>query len=761
MDRTRLERAQWIADKGISVFIVNANSKRPLGGHSWMSRHTTDPQQIADWFDMEPDCNYGVWLRDHYAVIDLDVKHDTDGTSGITAFEEICVENGIEDFLMELDTLTIHTPSGGYHLYFRTPFKVANKNTFPNLIDVRGAVGYVVGPGSRIGAGEYEVMNEDAPIMDVPEFLLQYLTSPGYKDPNHHVPLIELDQAENIAQAEEWIKDQPPAIEGEEGDFHTFKTVCSMRDFGITEGEALRILCECGWNAKCEPPWDAAHLEIKVKNSYEYAENRPGVKAVTYERAKLMMGRPAGGWASVLTDEQFAAMGRPKTVEELGRGRLELVAGTDVSPEDDVPEDVGEDEDPLAEFRSNDQFWYGIEDFAAIEQVREYLVKGWLIAHGVTALLAKRGTGKSTIALDLAMHIAKDIPWWGIDTMKGWKVIYICGEDDEGMILNVRAWAQYEDRGLPHNDRFRVAKGIIKMTDKALLGVRLEEMKEWADGERCLVILDTWARATSGYSSNTQEEMDTAYENAELVANTLKGPMLACFHPPKDGRMTIRGSAVQEDASSGIWELEKETDCVRLTIGRAKGKGEGNYRKFKLEPLDLTDTDEDGAILTDVYGDVLQGLVPINFAGTESEGTSNHQAQQRSERYSWARAVIGALEVYPSQNPGVEKCSNTISGIAKFLTGMWVNRGRTESDIEQAFVAEWMDGIREHDLMSGVNRPGQDQTVVRTLDTMFLNEHADHNTVIVGRYTLTVKKKGTTQNKYHFVIGEAETGKQE
>jgi len=752
MSRTRLEWACWIASKGIRAFIVNVDNKKPLGGNSWYARSSTDPQQIADWFDMTPNCNYGLWLGDDYVVIDLDVKHDTDGMTGITNFEAICAKNGIDNFLLEINTLMVETPSGGYHLYFKTPRKCANKNTFPNQIDVRGAIGFVVGPGCvtdekylGCSTGEYTVVDEDVPIMDIPEFLLEYLVTPGYKDPNHNVPVVEMDLPENITQAEEWIKDQPPAIEGESGDQHTYDTICWMRDFGVSEGEALRILCEGGWNSKCVPPWEAEHLEVKIKNSYAFGQNRPGVKAVTYERDKLMSGRPAGGWASVLSDEQFAAMGVPKTVEELGKAHLALVAGTDMDPEDAVPEDVGEDDDPLAEFRSNDQFWYGIEDFAAIEQVREYLVKGWLIAHGVTALLAKRGTGKSTIALDLAMHLANDMDWWGTPIMTGWKVIYICGEDDEGMILNVRAWAQHEDRGLPPNDRFLVAKGIVKMTDKNVLGVRLEEMKEWVgQGERCLVILDTWARATSGASSNTQEEMDTAYENAELVANALNGPMLACFHPPKDGRMTIRGSAVQEDASSGIWELEKETDGVRLTIGRAKGKGEGNYLKFKLEPTDLPGED--------IYGDSLQGLVPVNFAGTVDESKPDHLAQQRTARHSWARAVIGALEVYPSENPGMEKCSNTISGVAKFLASMWVNRGRTESDIEQAFVAEWMDGIQEHDLMSGVNRAGQDGAVARTLDTMFLNANADHNTVIVGDYTLMIEKGNT---KFKFVIGKA------
>jgi hypothetical protein len=734
-----------MASKGITAFIVDANSKRPLGGNSWYVRNTTEPQQLADWFEETPDCNYGLWLGKEYVVIDLDVKHDTAGVSGIAAFEAICAENGIENFLLEFETLMVKTPSGGYHLYFKTPQPCANKNEFPNLIDVRGAVGYVVGPGSGIKAGEWEVVDPDMPIMDIPEFLLDYLVTPGIKDPNHEVPLIELDQEENIQQAINWLRDAASAVEGENGDDHTYNICCYLRDFGISETEALHLLSESKWNARCEPPWDLDHLAVKIKNSYAFGQNRPGCKAVTYERVKLMAGRPAGGWGAQITDEQVAAMFSTK--------KLSLVVdNTAPDPEDDeVPTDVRDDDaDPMAEFASEEQLWYGIQDFAAIDKVREYLVKGWLIAHGITALLAKRGTGKSTVALDLACHLAKDMDWWGIPTMRNWKVIYICGEDDEGMILNVRAWAKYNSRGLPANDRFLVAKDIIKMTNKTELSVRLREMREWADGARCLIILDTWARATSGYSSNTQEEMDVAYENAEMVAAALMGPMIACFHPPKDGRMTIRGSAVQEDASSGIWVLEEGTDGIKLTIERAKGKGKGKYRIFEIKTVELSGKDS--------YGDKLEGIVPVKKGGTEDEGKTDYLERKMNQRRAWAKAIIGCLADYPLRNPDVEKTSNDITNIAKFLTTMWVTRN---DDVEAAaFAADWMDLIDEESQMVSVTNDSQHQQVRVRLDKEFM-QSPDTQAVVIDNYVLKVKKKEGTKKTYHFVITATSAGHEE
>ena len=306
----------------------------------------------------------------------------------------------------------------------------------------------------------------------------------------------------------------------------------------------------------------------------------------------------------------------------------------------EVHEDVIDEED-LEVANDDDQFWYDVNEFKVIERVREYIVKGWLIAHGVTALLAKRGTGKSTVALDLSYHLACDMDWWGLPTMKDWCIIYICGEDDEGMILNCRAWEQKHERTV-EADRFLVAKGIIKLTAVQELERRLEEMKEWARGRRCVVILDTWARATSGHSSNAQEEMDMAYENAEAVAEALNGPMIACFHPPKNGReLTIRGSAVQEDASSGIWNLEKMEDGILLTIQRAKGKGEGNWRKFRFEKVMLPGVD--------FYGDPLEGIVPIKVGGQETDTTTWIEQQRAAakkadiERVAYANTVLDVV----------------------------------------------------------------------------------------------------------------------
>jgi hypothetical protein len=244
--------------------------------------------------------------------------------------------------------------------------------------------------------------------------------------------------------------------------------------------------------------------------------------------------------------------------------------------------------------------------------------------------------------------------------------------------------------------------------------------------------------------------MDIAYENAERVAAVLMGPMIACFHPPKDGRMTIRGSAVQEDASSGIWELTETPDGIKLTIGRAKGKGRGNYRNFRLEPLDLEGTD--------FYGDKLQGIVPVKFGGTEDEGKTDYMERKVNQRRAWAKAIIGCLEVFPSENPKIEKCSNTVSGIAKFLLGMWEERG---NDLDATgFCDDWMDELGEHGCLTAITSAGQWKQVSTRLESEFM-QSTDTQPVVVGQYTLRVEKSPGTKKKLIFVVGATKDGIEE
>lgn len=123
-----------------------------LPGHG-VHDATTDPDRIRALFAVAPwATGYGIacgLAPYHLMGVDLDVKH---GYDGVTALRGLAETQG---FAVPR-TVTVLTPSGGRHLWFTAPGPVPNSvGRLGPGIDVRGAGGYVVGPGSRTVAGRY------------------------------------------------------------------------------------------------------------------------------------------------------------------------------------------------------------------------------------------------------------------------------------------------------------------------------------------------------------------------------------------------------------------------------------------------------------------------------------------------------------------------------------------------------------------------------------------------------------------------------
>jgi len=116
---------------------------------------TTDPARIRALFAAAPwSTGYGIacGLAPHHLIgIDLDTKGDTDSTAALR-------ELALRHLFTIPPTVVVLTPSGGRHLWLTGPADVVVPNSASRLapgIDIRGAGGYLVGPGSRTDAGVY------------------------------------------------------------------------------------------------------------------------------------------------------------------------------------------------------------------------------------------------------------------------------------------------------------------------------------------------------------------------------------------------------------------------------------------------------------------------------------------------------------------------------------------------------------------------------------------------------------------------------
>ncbi|MGX1670019.1 bifunctional DNA primase/polymerase [Streptomyces sp. NPDC055400] len=147
---------------------------------------TTDPGRIRDLFAAAPRATgYGIacGLPPHHLIgVDLDTKSGTDSSAALR-------ELALRHLFTIPDTVVVATPSGGRHVWLSGPPDVVVPNSAGRLapgIDIRGAGGYLVGPGSRTAQGVYSAVPGTAhlPVAPCPPALLRLLTPP----PRAHHP---------------------------------------------------------------------------------------------------------------------------------------------------------------------------------------------------------------------------------------------------------------------------------------------------------------------------------------------------------------------------------------------------------------------------------------------------------------------------------------------------------------------------------------------------------------------------------------------
>ncbi len=285
----------------------------------------------------------------------------------------------------------------------------------------------------------------------------------------------------------------------------------------------------------------------------------------------------------------------------------------------------------------------------------ETVISEWLPAQGFTALLAKRGTGKTLAMLDMALSIASDMDWCGQPTKEGFWAVMLVGEDIGNSAAHVEAWCQKHGLSKPPK-RFLFIEDVpdlMSAEDSEALAQYLRSVLP--DGARAVLFVDTWQRASARGGQNRDEDMQKAVGHAEAIARSLNGPCVIAFHPPKHDGGTVMGSSVIENATSAIWELSDDAGTKRLTVTRIKGKGTGNYQRFAIEDMGLGRTEEHGGEVT--------GAVMARVGGVEVESSLRD-----AERRAYADLIREAMDA--SMREGEAPPTWTPQETAKRIAGL-------------------------------------------------------------------------------------------
>lgn len=256
-----VDLALHLAERGWAVFPIG-QKKKPIVD-AWDAVATNDADKVRALFRPYPACAVGVACGRSSGVFVVDV--DSPDPS-----------HPIHDRMDP--TLTVQTPRGGFHYYYRMPEGGEDDDVLRNTqkakdclgygdVDTRGIGGYVVGPGSTTSAGTYDVICDVEPA-PIPDWVLEAMRA--YKRPKpaarQIMPASVIDPSRRLERARAYVARMEGAISGSGGHTQAMKVArACATGFGLSESEILEVMRE--WNGRCHPPWSERELAHKAKEA--------------------------------------------------------------------------------------------------------------------------------------------------------------------------------------------------------------------------------------------------------------------------------------------------------------------------------------------------------------------------------------------------------------------------------------------------------------------------------------------------------------
>jgi AAA domain/Bifunctional DNA primase/polymerase, N-terminal len=550
------------------VFPVGEDKLPMSGSHGYLDATDDVGEVIALWNDY-PEANVAVWLGPEYVVFDCDQKGGKDGLGELAHF----LEMRKDDLLME--TFTNGTPSGGFHLIFKTDVPWGQRNGILPGVDTRGVQGYILWPGDEFvdpKTGEVKeyvrYFNGEDGFAALPRKLLK-LHNPVQRKREDERSLVEEPDAEEHQQEfidyldeneEEWDADGR-FEEGLRNDTVAWLGALG-HDFGLSEDTTVDIAA----------PW----YEERVDCDFDV------------DRHMRSGYRSAKGVHGCLTTEGIQTL-RKEEIEQV----LDAF-GTLSAPQIDVVES--------GTVKRSDKQARLIGGFEIFDHPgTEELIEGLFRTTGTGSVSGRRNSGKTVVTVNALLHAAHDMEFYGRRIAEGFAVVVWAGEDPNLTAEYIEAWCREQGIVEPDPERFCYVREVPNVMDK-------EELAEWAEAirakfpnRRVAVFVDTFARATAGAKRISNEEMDIAIKNAEEVfCDILNGPVIFAQHPPKGTNLmgeqdAVFGATALQDAAFFTLLVRQENGVITVghedkqgnVTGRVRGRAKGTSLQFKFRPVEL------------------------------------------------------------------------------------------------------------------------------------------------------------------------------
>lgn len=242
----------------------------------------------------------------------------------------------------------------------------------------------------------------------------------------------------------------------------------------------------------------------------------------------------------------------------------------------------------------------------------EWLIKG-LLTRGERSMVAGESqAGKSFFALDLALSIARGVPFFGLRSLHG-GVVYQAGEGGRGIKKRLRAYRQFHGITAGVDLPFVLLPAPLDLyanddhTD--LLIAEIEHWRATFTVPLELVVIDTLSAATPGANENASEDMSQVLTRCARIAEKTGAHVMLVHHMNASG-------AKPRGHTSIFANLENV-----ITIKKVEGLSDIDQRPIREATVTKQKDGEDGKAIrfvlrrevigTDAEGDEVSSCVAV------------------------------------------------------------------------------------------------------------------------------------------------------
>lgn len=215
-----------------------------------------------------------------------------------------------------------------------------------------------------------------------------------------------------------------------------------------------------------------------------------------------------------------------------------------------------------------------------------WLIPGILPQRGLGCFWGQPGSGKTFLAVDIAVSVATNSHWRGASVKNPGRVLYIAAEDDNG--VQIRLESAFASRGL-RDTAIRVLPTSPVFTSAKQSETLLEAIR--GEGKASLVFVDTLAAVTPGADENSSKDIGPLIAFCRKIEQVTGAMVILIHHSRKDGD-SIRGSSSLHAAFDVEWKISDEKTHREMYISKMKNGEAYKSYAFNLSPV-AVDIDED------------------------------------------------------------------------------------------------------------------------------------------------------------------------